>query len=64
MVLEYLAEKIADCPDCDGKGNIYWNIDEDYDFEACECNPYGLILDEDGHVIWDSGTLFTTPEAR
>jgi hypothetical protein len=41
---------------------------EDFDVEDCECNPYGLII-EDGEVIWDNGLisepeLFTSMEAN
>jgi hypothetical protein len=33
------------------------------------CNPYGIILDDDGDVIWDNGLLsehelFATMEAN
>ena len=54
--LEYALEKIANCDLCNGVGVHYWSNDEDYSFEDCECNPYGLILD-DGDVIWDNGLL-------
>lgn len=58
--LEYAIRQIADCDMCDGRGTYYWSSGEDYDFEDCECNPYGLVL-EDGEVIWDNG-LISEPE--
>ena len=65
--LEYALRTIANCDFCYGKGYIGWANGEDYDVEDCECNPYGLIL-EDGEVIWDNGLisepeLFLTQEA-
>ena len=68
--LEYALRTISNCDLCEGKGVDYWSNGEDYDFEDCICNPYGLILD-DGEVIWDNGllsepelSLFTTTEAN
>ena len=59
--LEYAIRTIQNCDLCNGKGAHYWSNGEDYDFEDCECNPYGLIFDEDGSVIWDNG-LISEPE--
>jgi hypothetical protein len=59
--LEYALRTIQNCDLCNGKGNLYWGFGEDYDFETCECNPYELILDDDGDVIWDNG-LLSEPE--
>ena len=66
--LEYALRQIANCDLCDGKGTHYWSVGEDYDFEDCICNPYGIILDENKEVIWDNGLssepeLFRTMEA-
>ena len=65
--LEYAIRQIANCDLCNGQGAQYWNNGDDYDFEDCVCNPYGLILD-DGEVIFDNGLsteadLFRTMEA-
>jgi hypothetical protein len=46
---------------CGGKGNDVWTQGEDFDFESCICNPYDIILDENGDVIWDNG-LLSEPE--
>ena len=69
--LEYALRTIANCDLCYGRGYTGWANGEDYDVEDCECNPYGLILDEDGSVIWDNGLLseselsiFATAEAN
>lgn len=59
--LEYALRTIANCDLCLGKGVDYWSNGEDYDFEDCICNPYGLILDETGEVIFDNG-LISEPE--
>ena len=59
--LEYALRQIANCDLCLGRGVDYWSNGEDYDFEDCICNPYGLILDEDGSVIFDNG-LLSEPE--
>ena len=59
--LEYALRTIANCDLCGGKGVNYWANGEDYDFEDCDCNTYGLILDEDGDVIYDNG-LLSEPE--
>jgi hypothetical protein len=66
--LEYALRQIASCNFCNGKGVDYFGNGEDYDFEDCLCNPYGLILDDDGSVIFDNGLLsepelFLTQEA-
>ena len=68
--LEYALRQIANCHLCGGKGVDYFGNGEDYDFEDCVCNPYGIILDHDGDVIWDNGLLseselsiFATSEA-
>ena len=68
--LEYALKLIANCDFCNGVGVHYFSNGDEYDFEDCECNPYGLILD-DGEVIWDNGLLsqnelsiFATEEAR
>lgn len=65
--LEYALRQIANCDLCEGQGFYGWASGEDYDVEDCECNPYGLIL-ENGEVIYDNGLLsepelFTTQEA-
>ena len=69
--LEYALRTIQNCDLCNGKGAHYWANGDDYDFENCECNPYELILDEDGDVLWDNGLLsqddlaiFATSEAN
>ena len=67
--LEYALRQIRNCDLCLGKGVNYWSNGEDYDFEDCICNPYGIILDDDGDVIWDNGLLsepelFANMEAR
>jgi hypothetical protein len=59
--LEYALRQIASCEMCNGKGVHYFGNGEDYDFEDCDCNTYGLILDDDGDVIYDNG-LLTEPE--
>ena len=59
--LEIAVDRIKNCHLCDGKGVYTWSNGEDYDFEDCDCNTYGLILDEDGDVIYDNG-LLTEPE--
>ena len=59
--LDYALNAIRNCNACEGKGNLYWGNGDDYDFETCECNPYELILDDDGDVIWDNG-LLSEPE--
>lgn len=66
--LEYLIRIIENCDLCNGVGVQYWTHGEDYEFETCECNPYDLMLDEAGNVIYDNGLLsegelFTTAEA-
>jgi hypothetical protein len=70
--LETALRAIKNCDACRGMGAIYWGNGEDYfDYETCECNPYELILDNDGDVIWDNGLLsenelsiFATQEAN
>ena len=59
--LEYALRQIRNCHLCEGRGVDYWSNGEDYDFEDCICNPYGLILDESGDVIFDNG-LLSEPE--
>jgi hypothetical protein len=59
--LEYALRQISNCNLCEGRGVDYFGNGEDYDFEDCICNPYGLILDEDGSVIFDNG-LLSEPE--
>ena len=66
--LEYALRTIQNCDLCYGQGYHGFANGEDYDMEDCECNPYGLII-EDGEVIWDNGLLsepelFTTQEAN
>ena len=66
--LEYALRTIQNCDVCYGQGYHGFANGEDYDMEDCECNPYGLII-EDGEVIWDNGLLsepelFTTQEAN
>jgi len=58
--LEYAIRQIANCDLCNGQGAQYWSNGEDYEFEDCECNPYGLILDGND-VVWDNG-LLSEPE--
>lgn len=58
--LEYALRQIENCHLCHGNGTNYWSVGEDYDFEDCVCNPYGLIID-DGEVLWDNG-LLSEPE--
>ena len=69
--LEYALRQIASCDLCNGHGNHYWSQGDDFDAEACVCNPYEIIIDHDGSVIWDNGLLsepelsiFATGEAR
>ena len=67
--LEYALRTIQNCNLCNGKGVDYFGNGDTYDFEDCICNPYGLILDEDGSVIFDNGLLsepelFATMEAN
>ena len=59
--LEYAIRSIENCNLCDGVGSYTWSNGEDFDFETCECNPYELILDESGDVIWDN-SLLSEPE--
>jgi hypothetical protein len=60
--LEYVLRQIRNCDLCNGKGHNYYGDGEDfYDSESCLCNPYDIILDTDGSVIWDNG-LLTEPE--
>ena len=59
--LEYALRQIASCDFCGGKGYHGWSNGEDYDVEDCDCNPYGIILDDDGSVIYDNG-LLSEPE--
>ena len=66
--LEYALRTIQNCDLCYGQGYHGYANGEDYDVEDCECNPYGLIL-EDGEVIYDNGLLsepqlFSTMEAN
>jgi hypothetical protein len=67
--LEYALKAIANCDLCYGRGYHGWANGEDFDVEDCECNIYGIILDEDGSVIYDNGLLsepelFLTREAN
>jgi hypothetical protein len=59
--LEYALRQIENCDLCNGQGVNYWSNGEDYDFEDCICNPYGIIFDHDGEVIFDNG-LLSEPE--
>ena len=66
--LEYALRTIQNCDLCYGQGYHGYANGEDYDVEDCECNPYGLIL-ENGEVIYDNGLLsepqlFLTMEAN
>ena len=68
--LELALRLIASCQICNGQGYLYWGNGEDYDTETCECNLYGIILDDDGDVIWDNGlsteselSIFASAEA-
>ena len=70
--LEMALRLIQNCQLCNGKGHHYWGNGEDYfDAEACECNIYDIILDQDGDVIYDNGlsseselSIFATSEAN
>ena len=69
--LDLALRLIANCKLCNGRGYAYWANGEDYDTETCECNLYGIILDDDGDVIWDNGlsseselSIFATAEAQ
>ena len=70
--LELALRLIKSCHVCNGKGYHYYGNGEDfYDAEACECNLYEIILDQDGDVIWDNGlsseselSIFATAEAN
>jgi hypothetical protein len=69
--LEYALYTIRNCDFCYGRGYHGFANGEDYDFEDCECNPYGIILDNDGDVVWDNGLtsepeldIFATKEAE
>ncbi len=60
--LEYALRTIQNCDLCNGHGNHYYGNGEDfYDAETCICNPYEIILDFNGDVIWDNG-LLSEPE--
>ena len=68
--LELAIRLITNCKLCYGKGYFGWANGEDYSVEDCECNIYGIILDEDGDVIYDNGlstesdlAIFATGEA-
>lgn len=43
-------ETILDCSDCYGQGFIFWGNGEDFDVEACDCNPHNLII-ENGKLV-------------
>jgi hypothetical protein len=70
--LEMAIRLIENCQECNGRGYHYFGNGEDfYDAEACQCNLYEIILDEDGDVIYDNGlsseselSIFATSEAR
>ena len=70
--LELALRLIRNCQLCNGQGYQYWGNGEDYfDAEACECNLYEIILDQDGDVIYDNGlsseselSIFATAEAN
>jgi hypothetical protein len=69
--LELALRLIQNCQLCYGKGVMGWSNGEDYDIENCECNLYGIILDDDGDVIWDNGlsteselSIFASAEAK
>jgi hypothetical protein len=69
--LEMAIRLIANCKLCYGKGYHGFANGEDYEVEDCECNIYGIILDEDGDVIYDNGlsteselAIFATMEAK
>ena len=69
--LELAIRLIANCKLCNGKGYFGWANGEDYDVEDCDCNIYGIILDEDGDVIYDNGlsteydlSIYATSEAN
>lgn len=62
--LENAIATVKDCDLCYGQGFIGWSSpDGDYDYDFCECNPLELILDGD-EIVWDSGLLFETQEAK
>ena len=70
--LELAIRLIKNCQECNGRGYHYFGNGEDfYDAEACHCNLYDIILDNDGDVIWDNGlsseselSIFATAEAN
>ena len=60
-----LIDTILNCEDCYGLGYTGWvSPDGDYDFEYCNCNPYKIIIDHYDKSVVDTGTLFTTQEAK
>ena len=59
--LEIALRQISGCEICGGKGNLYWDNGDEYNFETCLCNIYEIILDDNGDVIWDNG-LHSEPE--
>ena len=65
--LENAVKAIRDCDLCYGKGYHGYANGEDFDMEDCDCNPHGIIFDEDGSVLYHDGLLFdelfTTQEA-
>lgn len=65
--MEDLIQAIKNCDLCYGRGYVGFTNGEDWDIEDCECNPHGIILDEDGSVIHmdnEIDYLFTTAEAN
>ena len=65
--LDKAIEKIRGCQDCYGKGYIGFAHGEDYEVEDCLCNPSGIVLDEDGTLLYHDemvfDELFATEEA-
>ena len=60
-----LIDTILNCEECYGQGVTGWVApDGDYDFEYCECNPYKIIIDRYDMSVVDTGTLFSTQEAK
>jgi hypothetical protein len=40
--IKYLLDEIANCNLCYGHGFIGYTLNNDFDFEYCECNPHQL----------------------
>ena len=56
--MKAVLDEILNCENCNGKGVFYYGDGEEFfDFESCFCNPYDVILDQDGSVVYDNGLL-------